>query len=114
LTSLLILQIIRFTDAQILKSFYPSLCSEFLKRILNFSPKVSQTNLINAVDFLLYTFEKLFSNSVYKHQFSKDKIFVNKIQNITSQFSQKNQKIGNQESQSNTVANEDIVRLFLF
>lgn len=49
-----------------LKNIYPSLCSSFLKVILDFNPKTSKKCLIHAVDFLLFSFEKIFSDSKYK------------------------------------------------
>ena len=70
--------------------------------------------MIYAVDFLVTSFTKLFSNSVYKQQPSSGKELTNKINDLTLKISKRNTNSENNQLQSNTKSNEDIVREVFF
>ncbi len=90
MTTILLIQIVKYTELKALKNFYPTLCSEFLKLIINPEPTIPKKVLVSSIDFLICSFGKLFADSVYKNEREND--ILNKLTGITNQIKSINTK----------------------
>ena len=108
MTTILLTYVAKYTESKALKNFYPTLCSEFLKLIVNPEPTIPKKVLLNSIDFLIYSFGKLFADNVYKNE--KENNILNKLNAISNQL--KNKKTTTAESSLKNDNKEESVRNF--